>query len=91
MTYYISPPPLNPVSRLLAAVLAVLAMAGAFFFGIFVLALAVGLGLLAWLAIFLRMWWVRRRFSGPEVDTANPAEPGDVIDGEYTVVSRRHD
>jgi hypothetical protein len=82
---------MNPVSRLLAAIVAVLAMAGFFFFGIFVLVLAVGLGLVAWLAIYLRMWWIRRRFSGVESGAAETARPGEVIDGEYTVVSKRHD
>ena len=38
MPYYITPPPMNPLSRLLAAIVAVLALVGAFFFGVFVLA-----------------------------------------------------
>ena len=33
MPQYIAPPPMNPLSRLLAGILAVLALAGAFFFG----------------------------------------------------------
>ena len=87
MQYYIAPPPMNPLARLLAGILAVLALVGAFFFGLFVLLFAVGLGLVAWLFLWIRMWWLRRNL---------PAEPprsddhsGDVIDAEYTVVSRR--
>ena len=87
MQYYIAPPPMNPLARLLAGILAVLALVGAFFFGLIVLVFAVGLGLVAWLFLWIRMWWARRNL---------PAEPprqdntsGDVIDAEYTVVSRR--
>jgi uncharacterized SAM-binding protein YcdF (DUF218 family) len=75
---------MNPLSRLLAGILAVLALAGAFFFGLFVLAIALGLGFAAWLFLWIRMWWVRRK-APPPVD-----RKGDVIDAEYTVVSR-HD
>ncbi|MBT8049155.1 MAG: hypothetical protein HKN57_09695 [Xanthomonadales bacterium] len=99
MPHYISPPPMNPVSRLLAAVLGVLVLAGAFFFGLIVLALVAGLGLIAWLAFSLRVWWLQRKFGGAasgsgQADRRGRAsEPGDsngdIIDAEYTVVSRR--
>jgi len=97
MPYYISPPPLNPLSRILAGILAVLALAGAFFFGIFVLALAAGLGLIAWLLFSIRLWWMRKQGAvrGPASRPAQQAGPGsgetsrDIIDVEYTVVSRR--
>ena len=88
------PPPLNPLARVLAGLLAALALAAAFFFGLVVLALAVGLGLLAWLALTLRVWWLRRQGgdragSGgrPEAD----ARRGEVIEADYEVVSRRDD
>jgi hypothetical protein len=83
MQYYISPPPMNPLSRLLAGILAVLALAGAFFFGVFVLVLAVSVGFLGWLVLWIRMRWVRRKASPS--DNRN----GEVIDAEYTVVSRQ--
>ena len=83
MPYYISPPPMNPVSRLLAGLLAVLALAGAFFFGVFVLVFAVSLGFIAWLLLWIRMWWIRRRGIRP-VD-----QKGEIIDAEYTVIERR--
>jgi len=101
MPYYISQPPMNPLSRLLAALLAVLALVGAFFFGIFVLAFAAGLGLLAWLFLSVRMWWMRKKgmvsgagtgpVNGPEHGPApgSREDRGDIIDVEYTVVSRR--
>ena len=103
----LTPPPLNPLSRLLAGLLAVAALVGAFFFGLVVLALAAGLGLLAWLALTLRLWWLRRQivraggapgggpFRGPSGDRArdgrDAADGGNVIDADYEVVSRDQD
>ena len=82
---------MNPLSRALAAVTAVLALVAAFFFGLIVLALAVGIGMAFWLGVRLRLWWMRRHL--PPVDPAPSSTPkkGEVIDGEYTVVSRRKD
>jgi hypothetical protein len=101
MPYYISPPPMNPLSRILAGILAVLALVGAFFFGIFVLAFAVGIGLIAWLLFSIRLWWMRKKGvmggldGGPGSGPAHRPGQGsgeasrDIIDVEYTVVSRR--
>jgi hypothetical protein len=95
--YYLTPPPLNPFTRVIAALLAVAALVGAFFFGLVILALAVGLGILGWLALTLRLWWLRRQHGahtgpGPRSDGGDaPGRGGDVIDGEYKVVSRDED
>lgn len=103
MQYYISPPPMNPLSRLLAAVLAVLALAGAFFFGVFVLVIAIGLGLIGWLVLWLRMWWMRQKLAhsaerqgsgaapGRQPGTGQSDRQGEIIDAEYTVVSKSED
>jgi hypothetical protein len=90
---------MNPLARILAGLLALLALAGAFFFGLVVLALAVGLGLLAWCALALRLWWLRRQAGvrgpgGPAGDGAGDvpgARQGQVIDADYEIVSRRED
>jgi hypothetical protein len=94
---------MNPLSRLLAGLLAVFALAGAIFFGVFVLALAVGVGLIAWAGLWLRMLWIRRKLSGagsdppgsggggPYAGSAQHQRGGDVINAEYTVVSREED
>ena len=91
---------MNPLSRLLAAVLAVIALAGALFFGFFIFLAVLGVGLVAWAVLWLRIWWLRRqagRAGGFGRAGARPADPsmhsrraenqGDVIEGEYTVVS----
>jgi len=91
MQYYISPPPMNPLSRALAAVMAVLALVAALFFGLIVLALAVGAGLLFWLGVRLRLWWVQRHLPPRETAPESRPQKGEVIDAEYTVVSRRKD
>jgi hypothetical protein len=92
---------MNPLSRVLAAILAALAMAGAFFFGVFVLAFAMGIGLVAWMLFSVRLWWLRRkaRISQPgqarDNDSVYPNDPGsgqsrqDITDVEYKVVERR--
>ena len=98
--YYLAPPPINPVTQILAGLLAVLALVGAFFFGMVVLVLAVGLGALAWLLLTLRVWWLRRQWvtrgpDGGEGQTGGPggtrARDGDVIDADYEVLSRGED
>ncbi len=102
MRYYLAPPPMNPVARLIAAVLAVAALVGALFFGLVILVLAVGLGILGWLLLTVRLWWLRRRHGatrpgGPGGGTGTGQAPGggarkaDVIDAEYEVVSRSED
>ena len=82
---------MNTVSRALAGALAVLALVAAFFFGLIVLALAVGIGLLFWLSIRLRLWWIRRHLPPIDADPAGTQRKGEVIEAEYTVVSRRKD
>ena len=82
---------MNPFSRALAVVTAVLALAAAFFFGLVVLALAVGFGLLFWLVIRMRMWWILRRMPSMEARPETSQNQGEVIEAEYTVISRRSD
>lgn len=101
MQNYLGPPPMNPLSRLLAGILAVLALAGALFFGVFILALVVGLGLIAWIVFRVRMWWIGRKLPlgatgggaagvhGHRTESGSGDQEGEIIDAEYTVVSRQ--
>lgn len=100
MDFYLAPPPMSPLSRLLTGLLAVLVLVGAFFFGLVVLALAIGAGLVAWLALTLRMWWLRRRWpaqgsgsgqAGPGSSGGAAPREGEVIEADYEVISRRED
>jgi predicted lipid-binding transport protein (Tim44 family) len=100
MQYRIGPPPLNPVTRLLAGVAAAIALVGAFFFGFIILALAIVAGLVLWLVIWVRLWWFRRKLaaqadSGHAETMGKPSTPeqekGDVIDAEYEGISREQD
>jgi hypothetical protein len=82
---------MNALSRALAGAAVILALIAAFFFGLIVLTLAVGIGLLFWLGIRLRLWWIRRHMPLSDTAPAETKQKGEVIDAEYTVVSRRKD
>ncbi len=99
MQYQIGPPPMNPLSRLLAAIVGALVIVGAFMFGFFILIAAVAFGLIAWLVIWVRVWWIKRKlgatgdsaprdFGRPSGANREGSGSGDVIDAEYEVVSR---
>ncbi|MDX2428231.1 MAG: hypothetical protein QNK22_06035 [Xanthomonadales bacterium] len=95
MPYYISPPPQNPLTRIIAAIVAAFVLVGAFTIGIAALLVVAGVGLIAGLALWLRVAWIKHRLrkSGVDFGTGTPPAPGhqrqsaDVIDAEYTVVS----
>lgn len=95
MRYVIGPPPPHPVARLFAGLLAILALIAAFFFGMIVLAVAIGVGLIVWLLIRTRLWWLQRQGRiprhGRQPGQGGDATGGQVIEGEYKVVSRRKD
>lgn len=91
--YYISAPPANPLSRILAAIFAVLLIAGAVVFGVFVFAVIAALGVVSWIVLSIRRWWLRRKGveQQPSGPTNQPSDRSNVIDAEYTVISRRRD
>ena len=90
---------MNPLSRLLAAIVGALVIVGAFMFGFFILVAAIAFGLIAWLVIWVRVWWVKRKlaasgeasppgFEPPPGSRPPGSRSGEVIDAEYEVVSR---
>jgi len=99
MPYYISPPPQNPLTRILTAIIAVFVLVGSLMIGVAALLVVAGVGLVAGLALWLRVTWIKYKLRKSGVDLnanlnagpnsrANPQrESGDVIDAEYTVVS----
>lgn len=87
--YYISPPPVSPLGRIIASVLGLVVIIGAVIFGFFLLAAAAALGLLLWAGLAMRGWWLRRK--GAEQPRAAGRGESEVIEAEYTVISRRRD
>lgn len=100
MPYYLNPPPQNPFVRFIAGIIAVLAIAGAFMIGMVALLVVVGIGLLAGIAIWLRVAWIKRKLRKSGFNTSavhedetvqSQSSKGHVIDAEYTVVSEQKD
>ena len=91
MPYYISPPPQNPLTRIIAAIVAAFILVGAFTIGFVALLVVAGVGLIAGLALWLRVAWIKHRLrkSGVDLGASQDVqrESGDVIEAEYTVVS----
>lgn len=77
----------NPLVQIAAVVVAVLVTVGAVFLGAIVLSFFVGLAILAWLGLTIRLWWLRRRMRRGE--TGRSAQGGEILEVEYTVVEER--
>jgi uncharacterized BrkB/YihY/UPF0761 family membrane protein len=76
---------MNTLERFALAIFAVLTLAGALFFGLVVLlVLGTAIAVIA-LYFYLRAWWSGR--AGTVTGRTPPS--GQVIDAEYTVISRR--
>ncbi len=98
MPYYISPPPQSPLTRIIAGIIAVFALVGAFMIGLVALLVVAGLGLIAAFVIWLRIAWIRHQLQKNGIKpgtTANSTTTdsgkgsGQVIEAEYTVISKR--
>lgn len=97
MPHSLSGPPANPLARLLAGLAGILVFVGAVFFGLFIVAAAIAVGLVAWGFIWLRLWWIGRRLRAAGAQPGRPftdpkdradSDDGSVIDADYEVVSR---
>ena len=95
MQYHISPPPQGPLSRIIAAIIAVFALIGTFVIGFAAFLVIAGVGLIAGIAIWLRVAWIKRKLqksgANPEFRADVSNRSGQVIDAEYTVVSSSED
>ena len=95
MPYYINPPPQNPLVRFLAAIIAVFALVGTFMLGMAAFLVVAGIGVVAGVALWLRVAWIKRKLRKSGVDLGAgpdiPKAPGQVIDAEYTVISETQD
>ncbi len=77
----------NPLVQVAAIVVAALVTVAAVLLGAVVLAFFVGLAILAWLVLSIRLWWLRRRMRPG--GTGPAAQRGDIVEVEYTVVEER--
>lgn len=89
-------PPTNPVLQVLYFILGGIVLIGAVIIGGFLLALALGLAMILGLVIFVRVWWLKRKFRAAAGSAASGkpasdrrAEDSSVIEVEYTVVEER--
>lgn len=95
MPQYISPPPQNPLSKIITAIVAVLALAASFVVGFAALLVIAGVSLIVGIGIWLRVAWIKRRMRQNGVEPRShvdmSGQSGRVIDAEYTVVSDSED
>ena len=100
MPYYLNPPPLGPLVRIVTGIVAALALVGLFMVGMVALAVVAGVVLVAGLAIWLRVVWIKRKLrkSGIDLDShirdsgaRQSNVSGQVIEAEYTVISESED
>ena len=99
MPFYISPPPRNPLSSILAGVVGALLLVGTFMLGFVVLLVVAGLGLLLWLGVLLRIkcaqYQMRRQGIDPSVMPGPSQGKGhandDSLEAEYTVISKERE
>lgn len=91
MPYYINPPPQNPLTRIIAAVIAVFALVGSFMIGMAALLVVACVGLVAAIVIWIRISLLKRRMRKEGVGFGEamnkPPDSGHVIDAEYSVIS----
>ncbi len=83
----------GPFARLLASLLLVVAGVFALFFGAFIIAVLLGIGVILFFILYLRAWWLRRKL-GLNVHPKHPRsghEGGVTIEGEYTVENENKD
>ncbi len=94
MPVYLSPQPRGPVARAIATLIGALVLVGAFMLGMVAFLVMLGAGLLGGVWLWFRNWRMRR--AGASTAGTSPharpgASGGEVIEGEYSVVSQDED
>lgn len=83
----------GPFARLLTSLLLIAAGVFALFFGAFIIAVLLGVGVILFFILYLRAWWLRRKL-GLNVHPRHhqgQSESGVTIEGEYTVEHENQD
>jgi hypothetical protein len=75
-------PPTNPLLQVLYFVVGGVVLIGAIVMGAVLLAVALGLAIVIGLVIFVRVWWLKRKFRAA-------AKQSESIEVEYTIVDER--
>jgi hypothetical protein len=91
MAVYRITPPQNPLGRALAAVVALLVLAGAFMLGLVVFAIVAGLAVIVGIVAWARGLFLRHSGAKAPSPRESPAKPSQTIEAEYTVISRRRE
>lgn len=75
--------PGNVIFQVAGVVLALIALMGAVVIGGFLLAGLIGIALVAWLVIFIRLWWLSRKLGS---QAANGGRTERYVEAEYQVI-----
>ena len=82
----------GPLAQAVSVLVFAVLLVGAVVMGAVLLAVIVGVAVLAWIALSVRLWWLRRKLgrgAAPQGGT-EPAPPaGRLIEAEYTVLDER--
>lgn len=84
-------PPTNPILQVLYFVVGGIVLIGAILMSAFVLAIALGVAIIIGIVVYVRVWWLRRKFraAAGKMADSSAASDGDVLEVEYTVVEER--
>jgi len=84
--------PTNPFLQILYFLVGGVVLIGAFLLGTVILAFAVGIAIVLAIVVYVRVWWLTRKFARSGRDPIDEqAQPRDaeLIEVEYTVVDER--
>lgn len=88
-------PPTNPFLQVLYFIVGGVLLIGAVLMGAVILAFALGLAIVLGLVIYVRVWWLKRKFRKAAEGQSRPdggrGRSDDVLEVEYTVVDERDD
>jgi uncharacterized iron-regulated membrane protein len=83
----------NPFVKVLSLIAAGVVLVGAFFIGAVILAVVLGVAVVAGVALALRVWWIKRKLdrARPPADAPAAGAQGTLIDAEYRVLEERNE
>ena len=83
--------PVNPFLQIAGIIVGLIVLGIAIVVGGFVLAALIGLGLIAWVVLYARAWWLMRRTPGERTRPGHRGE--EIVEAEYRVIetTRRED